>query len=199
MIKSQQLIFGTTAVNQLFSLIITYPDIEVSIRCITPNYLVKLILADTLLCHIVKLVTWVTVTHWYCHYTGLSLERREGRERGREEEEGRKREREGGRRGREEREGGRRKREGGGRGREEKREEGRKKVQDGGKEEWRMEREEKRRERNGYISPINRSSIASFSQLTSLWSSENSAVMLVVSLMNITSCSPSSCSREGTS
>ena len=35
--------------------------------------------------------------------------------------------------------------------------------------------------------------------LTSLWSSENSAVMLVVSLINVTSGSPSSCSREGTS
>ena len=91
-------------VNQLviqsISLFITYPDIEVSIRCITSNYLVTLVIADTLLCHIVKLVTWVTVTHWYCHYTGLSLERRrEGRERegdrGREEkrEDRRKKER----------------------------------------------------------------------------------------------------------
>ena len=128
-----KIIFGTTAVNQLFSVIITYPDIEVSIRCITSNYLVKLILADTLLCHIVKLVTWVTVTHWYCHYTGLSLERREGRERGREEEEGGKREREGGGRGREEEGGERRK---------ERREGKRCKMEERRSGEWRGRRKE---------------------------------------------------------
>ena len=49
-------------------------------------------MADTLLCHIVKLVTWVTVAYWYCHYTGLSLERR----REEKEREGERRKGEGG-------------------------------------------------------------------------------------------------------
>lgn len=124
-------IFGTTVVNQLviqsISLFITYPDIEVSIRCITSNYLVTLVIADTLLCHIVKLVTWVTVTHWYCHYTGLSLERRrEGRERERVTE------KECGERRKERREG--------------KRREGAKWRNEGGKELSRMEKEEEENE-----------------------------------------------------
>lgn len=191
MIKRLTKIFGTTVVNQLviqpISLIITYPDIEVSIRCITSNYLVTLVIADTLLCRIVKLVTWVTVTHWYCHYTGLSLERR------REGERERVREEEGGERRKERGEG--------------KRREGAKWRNEGGKEEWRMEKEEEENEMDTLVPcvcvVINVHYVldhpAPFSHLTSLWSSENSAVMSVVSLMNITSCSPSSCFREGTS
>ena len=86
---------------------------------------------DTLLCHIVKPVTWVAITHWYCDYTGLSLERR--REEGEDKEGGVRRE-EGG-----EKEGGKRK--GGKLGEKEKRREERM-QREGGKDGRREERGE---------------------------------------------------------
>ena len=118
------------------------------------------------------------------------------------EEGGREREGERGERGREEKGGERRKER-----REGKRREVAKWRNEGGKELSRMEKEEEENEMDTFVPcvcvVINVHYVlahpAPFSHLTSLWSSENSAVMSVVSLMNITSCSPSSCFREGTS